>query len=586
MNLNEIPFPKKRRLTREFKHLFSQAQNMAKRTPFSLVLMANYLNRLGFIDYINEHVSWDTKQCKYSPGILAQLLVLAPFISFHKKVALCSLPTAYAKMDLEIITGYKYDPITEQKIEASELNDDQFARLLDRISNYGCDKLFHDLAIRARCTFSLPENYVLHSDTTSHVLYGRYPRSDENSSLFVTNGYSKEKRSDLKQIMTGAVTNGNGLLLLAMVLNGNTADCSFNELVISLLRTVFGPEIRKYVYIADSKLLTKPNVLALMQGESPIPFISRIPANFADKLSETMRCKAYEQNEWEDLGTCCLHPSKYSPVYYATTFPVTVFGFDMHVHVYKTTDKREKVEKKVKREKEKLTADLEKFGKKEFFCEKDAETAMHSFLSSCSDLLVEVELEVIQEVRFKKARGRPSKNPKPPEEIRRWKIVPAEILRKEGKIQNEIQNASTFCLLTNIAPSEKSSWEALLLYKGQNSVENLFSVLKQPMMAATIFLEKPERIKALMTLLYFGVLLHGILRVISHIELEKEKSPPRWGPGGRKIIRPKSETMLGILAMFTLVSIDGTMTIDANDPEMQKDFEKILRVVRFDPAYM
>jgi hypothetical protein len=159
-------------------------------------------------------------------------------------------------------------------------------------------------------------------------------------------------------------------------------------------------------------------------------------------------------------------------------------------------------------------------------------------------------------------------------------------MRKEGKIEKEIEKASAFCLLTNVAPREQSSWETLFLYKEQNHVESLFSVLKQPMMAATIFLEKAERIKALMTLLYFGVLLHGILRVISHIELEKEKSPPRWGPGGRKIIRPKSETMLGILAMFTLVSTHETKTIDANDPGMQKDFDKILRVVRFDPEFV
>ena len=157
---------------------------------------------------------------------------------------------------------------------------------------------------------------------------------------------------------------------------------------------------------------------------------------------------------------------------------------------------------------------------------------------------------------------------------------------KEGKIENEIKKASTFSLLTNVSPSEQSSWETLLLYKKQNHVESLFSILKQPMMAETIFLEKSERIQALMTLLYFSVLLHGILRVISHIELEKEENPPRWGLDRRKIIRPTSQTMLGILAMFTLVSIDGAMTIDANHFEMRKDLGKILKVVRFDPAFL
>ena len=170
-----------------------------------------------------------------------------------------------------------------------------------------------------------------------------------------------------------------------------------------------------------------------MQGESPILFISRIPANFDKKLCEAMKCKAYEQNKWEDLGTCCSHASKYSKAYHATMFPVTVYGFDMYVHVYKTTEKREKIEKKVKEEEEKLTKELEKLGKKDFFCKEDAETDIHTFLSSHSVLMVEAELEVIQEVTLKNPRGRPSKNPKPPEEITRWKVVTVRIMRKEGK---------------------------------------------------------------------------------------------------------------------------------------------------------
>ena len=384
----ELSFPEKHAFLSEIEHFVSKSQSMAKRTPFSLVLMANYLDRLGFIDYINERVSWDPKQCKYSPGVLAQLLVLAPFLPFHKKIALVSLSNAYSKVDLKVVTGYKYDPIANEKIEDTELNDDQFARLLDRISTYGCEKLFHDLAIRARCIFSLPENYIFHVDTTSHVLYGRYPTSDENSALYITYGHSKDKRPNLKQIMTGAVTDGDGLPLFATALNGNTADCSFNEVTISLLKAVYGPELRNHVYIADSKLLTEPNVIALMQGDSPIPFISRIPANFGNKVGETMRHRAYNQNEWEDLGTCCSHPSKHSPVYWATTFPVIASGFDMYVHVYKTVEKREKIEKKVKQEEEKLTKELEKLGKREFFCEKDAKTELDSFLRSHFHLIL------------------------------------------------------------------------------------------------------------------------------------------------------------------------------------------------------
>jgi transposase len=490
-------------------------------------------------------------------------------------------------MDLELLTGHKMDPLTGNEIRPDELNDDMFARLLDRLFETGCDNLFFDIAIAVRTTFSLPANYVLHSDTTSHVLYGNYPKSDENSSLHITNGNSKDKHPELKQIMTGTITDGDGLLVYSMALDGNTADCTYNFQMISVLKTVFSSELKHLIYIADSKLINEKNVRALISGEFVIPFISHIPASFHDKLSETLRCTAYEQDAWEFLGSCCAYtPRIHTPVYYVTTLPVTLYGTDMYAHVYKTTEKRSKVEKRVLLEQEKLKKEVEKLCKEEFFCEADAVTAMNAFLQSHSKLMSEAELVVISEITLKKPRGRPGKNPKPAEEIVRWKMELVEIRRKEEEIEEEIRKKSTFSLLTPISPEEKSSREILLLYKGQNNVETQFSLLKEPVMAATIFLETPERIKALMMLIYVSVLMHGIIRVIAHIELEKEEEPPRWGYENRPLVRPTSHTILRILGTFSMVSNGKVIEIEAKEPRKAKELRKILEMVRFDPEFM
>jgi transposase len=324
-----------------------------------------------------------------------------------------------------------------------------------------------------------------------------------------------------------------------------------------------------------------------MQTEFPMQFISRIPSNFCDKLSARAKNKAYEQNNWESLETCCASsPRKNTPEYRAIIVPETVYGFDMYVHVYKTTDKKAKIERKIAKEKDKLAKVLKKVCKKEFFCEADAVSEMNLFLSSCSDLMIEADLDVVCEVTTKKPRGRPGKNPKPPTEIIKWKMVNREIRRKEEKIANEIEKASTFCLLTNIPPHEKSSREVLLQYKGQSCVESLFSVLKRPVMASTIFLKNPKRIEALMLILYFGLLLHGVLQVVSNIELEKEERPPRWGSERRPLIRPASSTMLRILGMFRVTVQEGIIEIVAGIDEMNDELSKILKVVRFDPEFM
>jgi transposase len=577
-------------LTRNFHYGFSDAERIALKTPFALVAMANYLNRLNFINYINNRLSWDETQCKFSPGVLAQLLVLVPFILGQRRIALYAIPQAYEGMDLELITGYQNDPITGQRIEACELNDEQFARLLDRIHTYGPSKLFHDLAITVRSIFSLPINYRLHSDTTSHVLYGNYPqngaRECEIPTITIARGYSKDKQPNLLQIQTGMVTDGDGLPVFAFPLDGNSSDTAWNHMIISVLHEVFGPEFCKHIYVADSKLMTKKNFLALVDVESPIPFLSRLPESFCEKLSERMKRIAYRKNKWEYLGTCCNYPSKDAAVYSVSTIETCVYGCNVHVHVYKTTEKREKVERDVTGETEELEKKITNLSKNEFFCEKDAIVAMTEFLTSNSRLMVEAELEVVVEVTHKKPPGRPPKNPKPLEEKVRWRIMKQGIKRKEDKITNKIEKLSTFCLITNIDPSEKSSQEILVTYKGQSNVEGQFSILKQSFMAATIFLEKAGRIEALMVIIYFAALLHGILRVIARTEIEKEEEPPRWGPDRRPVVRPTSRTMLGILAKFTVIQREGVTIIDATTVEMEKEFERVLRVVRFDSGFV
>ena len=66
-------------------------------TPLQLPVVASYLNKLQFIEQINDRVTWDSTQWKYSPGILAQLLVLLPFVSANKKVSLSRIHEGYAR---------------------------------------------------------------------------------------------------------------------------------------------------------------------------------------------------------------------------------------------------------------------------------------------------------------------------------------------------------------------------------------------------------------------------------------------------------------------------------------------------------
>lgn len=195
-----------------------------------------------------------------------------------------------------------------ESIEPAELNDDLFAQLLERLHDYGCTTLNRSISMTVRTVFNLPENKLLHSDTTSHILYGDYHSESDQKHPSIINpafGVSKEKRLDLLQIMSGSVADGDGLVLFGNILDGNTADCEYNNMMLSALNSLYGEEFGSYTYIADCKILTEKNLDQIYSGRNPVKFISCIPDHFGGKLSEKSRNQAYMDNNWNYLGICC-----------------------------------------------------------------------------------------------------------------------------------------------------------------------------------------------------------------------------------------------------------------------------------------
>ncbi|WP_319580361.1 IS1634 family transposase [uncultured Methanospirillum sp.] len=466
------------------------------------------------------------------------------------------------------------------------MNDDLFARLLDRIYESDCSRLLLKVALSVRLTFNLPEDLILHSDTTSHVLYGDYlPEDGVIPPIDITYENSKQKRNDLKQVETGMVTDGDGLILYSYTMDGNKADCTYNDEVILKLKDIYGHEFSKYIYIADSKLLTGPNFRSLTEGNKPIRFISRIPENFSKKIAEKIRMRALEEDNWVTLGHCCNYPNESeSSKYSVFTTEASVYGHPCYIHLYQTSDGEKKTIKAIEKSESSLKKSIETLLKRKFASEPDAIAEINRFTKEHSTDLVYAVLTVQKVETWK--RGRAGKNSKPSVLTISWKIICDEIRRNEQIIEGKRRKSSTFALLTNICPDDVSSRDILLHYKGQIKVENNFMLLKKPLLAATIFLEKPERIMALMTMLYFSVLLHGILRVITHIELSKFGTPPKINSNNRPLIRPSSDTMIWILSQFTLVSEDDRFYIESVMPDRNKQTPILFQLTRFDLEYI
>ena len=568
-------------LRHQFDQIVQGSEDLAQRTPLPLVVIATYLNRLDFKESINRYVKWDPAQWKYSPGVLAQLLVIAVFIQANKKIALSRIRQVYAGMDLEMLAG--------EPVEPAELSDDLFATMLDRLWLAGCENFLSTIALTVRIVFDLPPNYVLHSDTTSHVLYGDYDLSEDASDpslVLPTYGYSKDKRNDLKQIMTGMVTDGDGLIRISHVLDGNTADCKYNHMMIKTLQEVYGDEFYRYTYIADSKMLNKKNLDLVFCDDKPVKIISRIPENFAGKLAEKIRILAYEKQEWKSLGICCEHPAGKGnePEYWVQTFKRPVFSFPVWIHIYRSGDAERRLQSKIEKDRATFESDLKILTDREFACEPDANTDLVAFLKTHSKSFFSVSLSAVASINEKNPVGRPSAKPKAKQIEVVWAVTAGQIIQNEKKIERQRQKDESFCLLTNIDPDTLESREILLRYKAQHKVENNFSVLKTPLLASTLFLEKPQRIEAMMTLLYFSVLMHGILQLISRTRIAACEEAPLLGPQNRPLIRPKSETMLNVLALFEIISKGDAVSIRSKMPERRTQLDLILFLVDFNPT--
>ena len=167
-----------------------------------LGIVAGIMKDLGIAKMIDELLGVD-KQEEVSAGevIIAMVFNGLGFVS----KPLMLTPQFFEHKPLEILI--------RDGIEPEHFNRHKIGRVLDSISEYGCEKLFSTIALNA-CQTEKINLSVGHCDTTSHSLTGEYDVDSDTERIRVTHGHSKAKRPDLKQIVLELVV---GPELLALV---------------------------------------------------------------------------------------------------------------------------------------------------------------------------------------------------------------------------------------------------------------------------------------------------------------------------------------------------------------------------------
>jgi len=130
-------------------------------TPLIAIIVSNFLDRLSFVEFINEQLVWDENQWRVSPGNLAKAIILIPFITTAPRIALIAIEDQFKSIDMSLLFN--------ERIEAEWLTRDAFATMLDRFYDAGCEFIYTNVALKVYSAFNIPFEPVFHGDTTSVV---------------------------------------------------------------------------------------------------------------------------------------------------------------------------------------------------------------------------------------------------------------------------------------------------------------------------------------------------------------------------------------------------------------------------------
>lgn len=547
----------------------------ASQTPLIAIVVASYLDRLGFVEYIDSMLTWDQSQWRVSPGNLAKAMVIVPFIQSGPRLPIYSIPEHYQQMDMDLLFTTEVRP--------EWLTRDAISCMLDRFFAANCENIFTTLALRVYTAFSIPFTPVLHGDTTSISLYGAYEEEDTTDPVApsICAGYSKDGNRGLLQVMLGQVCDQFGIPLLTTVRDGNEADCTWNAAVIQTLAELNPFAETGITYIADAKLATGPNLRKLM--EKNFQFVTRCPANFSNKVAARVTRTAYETDAWRPVGPYREDGETGLETYDVHEFSQEVDGGTVcRLLVFRSSRRREEFETQVQADLDEIESLLEAVTNRRFACEIDADRALDEAKKDLRNRQFwRVELSLDTVVTEKRSRGRPGKNPRPSVTVTEWVIRAGQPQLDEDAYMAERRKAESFVLMTNVPEDRAPAREVLRLYKEQKRVEDNFSVIKRPMMVDTLYLKKPERIAALVTLLAFSLLIQVVIRVLVRRNLDVMEKPPCLDHGCKPLVRPGLKKILRFLGYHSVITMGGERWFWCISPDHEKDLEVWLRLLEF-----
>ena len=509
-------------------------------TALPVAVSSWVLESIGFREMINSAVEWDAFQCDVSPGDAAKSMVLAMAMDAERP-ALENMNTCFEHEPLNLYFTSVGD--------RSQLSPDMYARILTKIHDAGDDKLFSSVSAALRARFGI-KTRALHSDTSSVSVEGEYDRYDDDgnaivtvsggmtvlddTAVYITRGYSKDKRPDLKQFMLGDAVDENGIPWISKALNGNTSDSDWNEQCLDLLKETLKNE--RIIYVADSKLINDPLVSAMMDDD--IMFISRCPENFDEKLLERT-LMGFDLNALKPMKNTS--PRKKATERRIAGMDVDFGGRTLRAVLVETSTLAGKGDAAIDR----ARSDLENSiagAQRTYSCRDDAVKAFERFRKKHSKGIFDLNAEYHKDIVEKRPVGRPRKDGG---DILRSEVWTLDIHYRENpeRVESLRRRKSHIMLLTNVPTPEAdppiglSDEDVVRFYSNEWKVEWTFKNKKRPVLVRRIYMKDPGRATALITLINIAYLVRAIIQLLLRkgVDSIPAEDLPDLGRGGSKL---------------------------------------------------
>jgi transposase len=538
-----------------------------------LPLIGQLMDQMRLPQIINETMTKPNSQAIVDAGTMISGMILN--LLSDAKIRLYRLSHFFDDKPMPLIFPWK------PNIVPTNFTEERAGNVLDEFYRSNPQKIFSMLTHSNIKLYNIDTNSI-RVDTTSKSFYGAY-ETNMPEPIDITQGFSKDKRHDLKQIMFGTATSSDGIPILGEVMSGNTSDMTFNKGWIKTVRQALQKNDDDFLlYTADSAAVTEEN-LKLFK-EYHVDMISRLPERYG--LAEDLINQAITANIWTEIGT--LSEGKKAATYKSISFERELCGDVYRFVVFHSSslDKRKlkTLNSKIEKEKLELVKKAQEESKREFFCEADARAEIDKFLKKNKSKFHTIASEIIEvEKTIKRNKRGRLKNGEIPSKERRF-LVKIEPGQDVTACNREQERCGLFVLITTLKDMEKyPDREILSQYKGQQAVENIFKFIKDPTLVGAYCLKNPERIVAFGYILLMAAQVYTILERVVRKNLENPDEEPVEGLNRQKTKRPTAYAIEYVLSAILVMRVQKKKYEEwILSKELNKNQKRILNLAGFD----